>query len=125
MAEDQGVLPPARHELQDVSFPYLVAGLSATLITLLLSALLVMWIYPSVVVDRRLTGSLPDYPEPRLQSDPAADLRHFVAGELQQLNSSGWADKEHGLAHIPIDEAMQRIAQKGIPDWPTATKHAP
>jgi hypothetical protein len=122
MAEHQSALPPARHEMQDVSFPYMAIGFFGTLVVLLFSVMLVMWIYPSAVVDRRLTGQLPRYPEPRLQSDPTADLRHFVAAELAELNSSGWVDRSKGIAHIPIDKAMQRIAQQGIPDWPTKGK---
>jgi hypothetical protein len=108
-----------RYERQDVAFPHLAAGLIATLAVLLLSVLLVMWIYPSVVVDRRIAGPLPQYPAPRLQTDPATDMRRFLAKEMTQLNSSGWIDRAQGVAHIPIDEAMQRTVRQGIADWPT------
>ena len=120
MAEQDVHLPPARYEHEDVSFSYLATGLLGTLATLLLCIFLVMWLYPSAVVDRRLAGPLPDYPAPKLQVDPTSDLRQFVATEMAQLNSAGWTDRTHGVAHIPIDEAMQRIAQQGIPDWPTS-----
>jgi hypothetical protein len=118
MAEHETVLPPARYEHQDVVFRYMVIGFAGTFAAILLNLLLVMWLYPSIAVDKRLAGPLPAYPQPRLQSDPAADMRKFLHSELNRLNSAGWVDRGHGIAHIPIKDAMQRIAQQGIPDWP-------
>jgi hypothetical protein len=90
----------------------------ATLIGLLVSVLLVWWIYPNSTVDRRLPTPPPRYPAPRLQTDPAADMRAFLAAELKRLNSGGWDDKSKGTGHIPIDDAMRLIAASGIKDWP-------
>jgi hypothetical protein len=125
MPDDQLSLPPARYEHQDVAFQQLAIGLLGTLGALLLSLLLVILIYPSIVVDQRLSGPLPRYPEPTLQTDPPADLRHFVAQELQQLNSAGWMDRAQGIAHIPIEQAMQQVARQGIVDWPHTRAAAP
>jgi hypothetical protein len=119
MADEESALPPARYERQDLTFTLLVLGFFGTLAFLLFSALLIMWIYPSAMVDQTLAGSLPAYPEPRLQADPDEEMRRFLKAELTQLNSSGWIDQANGIAHIPIDEAMRRLAQQGIPDWPT------
>ncbi|MDR3533498.1 MAG: hypothetical protein P4L90_23430 [Rhodopila sp.] len=112
------VLSPARYESADatsraasIAFPAILAGL-------LLSVLLVWWIYPATTVDRRLPSPIPQYPPPRLQSDPAADMQKFREAELVRLNSFGWDDRAKGLGHIPIDDAMRRIAASGIPDWP-------
>jgi len=118
MPEHGNPLPPARYETQDLDTRLLSIGAAGVLAALVLSILLVAWIFPSVMVDRRLAGTLADYPPPRLQTDPAADLRGFVRGELSQLNGSGWIDQSKGIAHIPIDAAMRQIARQGIPDWP-------
>jgi hypothetical protein len=112
-------LPPARYEPSDVTFRFLACGAGVVIGTILLCAFGVMWIYPNAVQDRRIPSALPVYPAPRLQSDPATDLRRFTAKELSRLNSIGWVDKSHGIVHIPIDQAMQKIAAQGIPDWPT------
>lgn len=114
-------LPPARHELQDVTFPSMLIGFGAVLIALLSSVLVIMLIYPSALVDHRLSGALPSYPKPHLQSDPAADFRHFLEQELGRLNSAGWVDQAHDVAHIPIGEAMRQVARQGIPDWPASS----
>lgn len=118
-------LPPARYEQADVTFRFLLCGAGVVLGTVLLCTFGVMWLFPTTVQDRRLTTALPVYPAPRLQADPAADLQRFTAQELSRLNSVGWVDKGHGIVHIPIKDAMRRIAVQGIPDWPTASGGKP
>lgn len=112
------ILPPARYEHTDAGSRSALIAFPAILAGLLLSVLLVWWIYPGTTVDRRLPSPIPTYPSPRLQSDPAADMAKFHAAELARLNSAGWDDQAKGLGHIPIDEAMRRIAASGVPDWP-------
>jgi hypothetical protein len=118
-------LPSARYEPADVSFRFLLCGAGAVLGTILLCAIGVMWLYPTAVQDQRLTTALPVYPAPRLQTDPAADLQRFTTQEFSRLNSVGWVDKDRGIVHIPIDEAMRRVAAQGIPDWPAASGSKP
>ncbi len=55
------------------------------------------------------------FPEPRLQPDPVADLNKFRVREEQLLNSYGYVDEKAGVIHIPIEEAMQKLAQQGLP----------
>ena len=57
-------------------------------------------------------------PEPRLQTDPQADLAAFRAAKHHRLTTYGWVDHARGIVHIPIDEAMKKIAERGLPDWP-------
>lgn len=57
-------------------------------------------------------------PEPRQQTHPAQDLAAFRAAKQERLASYGWVDQAHGVAHIPIDEAMKQVAEHGLPDWP-------
>jgi hypothetical protein len=112
------VLPPARHERTDVTARAALLAFPAILGGLLVSVLLVLWIFPGTTIDRRLPASPPPYPSPRLQSEPAADMAKFRRAELARLNSSGWDDRAKGIGHIPIEDAMSRIAASGIPDWP-------
>jgi hypothetical protein len=112
------ILPPARYERSDVPIRVAVIAAPGILVGLLASVLLVWWIYPGSTVDRRLPTPPPRYPEPRLQTDPAADMRAFLATERKRLNGGGWDDKSKAAGHIPIDDAMRRIAASGIPDWP-------
>lgn len=116
MAEPQ--LPPARHEMSDVTFLLLASGFAGVLLTVLACMFFVIWLYPGATVDRRIGLPLPNYPPPNLQANPQADLQAFEARELQRLNTTGWVDRAHNVVHIPIDDAMRRIAAQGIADWP-------
>lgn len=54
-------------------------------------------------------------PPPQLQADPAADLAAFDATEEEKLRSYGWVDRSAGVIRIPIERAMDLIAQRGLP----------
>jgi hypothetical protein len=54
-------------------------------------------------------------PEPRLQVNAPADLRALRAREDAQLNSYGWVDRKAETVRIPIAQAMQLLAQRGLP----------
>lgn len=54
-------------------------------------------------------------PEPRLQVDPAADWQRLRATDEALLSSYGWADRPGGAVRIPIDRAMDLLAQRGLP----------
>lgn len=57
-------------------------------------------------------------PAPRLQATPHEDLRSYCEGQLQELNSYGWVDKQNGVVHIPIERAMDIVMQQGFPARP-------
>lgn len=114
------LLPPARHERRDVGFRFIVLLFGGIVITLLLMMVLAYVIYPRAMRDNRFQQPFPDFPAPRLQEKPRADMRDFYAREMRQLNSAGWINKSTGQVHIPIQQAMHDIAHRGIPGWPDA-----
>ena len=54
-------------------------------------------------------------PAPRLQQFPHNDLYQFRLGEEELLRNYGWMNRETGVVHIPIDEAMRLLVQRGLP----------
>lgn len=52
---------------------------------------------------------------PALQEDPHKDLERLRESERQTLNSYGWVDREKGIVRVPIEEAMKRVVEKGLP----------
>lgn len=50
--------------------------------------------------------------EPRLQSNPPADMRTFRAQEDAALHSYGWVDQSAGVVRIPIERAMKIVAEE-------------
>ena len=120
MASTEKLIPTARHEHTDIGERFIWVGAALMLGLLVACALLTRWLYPQSLSDATLTSPLPEYPAPRLQSDPAADMRAFHAQQLWQLDSTGWVDEGHGVVHIPIADAMRIVAHEGIPGWPAA-----
>lgn len=54
-------------------------------------------------------------PEPRLQTHPRRDLREQRALEDATLNTYGWVDRQNQIVRIPIDRAMELLAQQTSP----------
>jgi hypothetical protein len=60
-------------------------------------------------------------PEPRLQAQPKVELKDLKADEDAILSSYGWIDPNKGIVRIPIDQAIDIVAQKGLPSKPSPT----
>jgi hypothetical protein len=59
-------------------------------------------------------------PEPRLQTQPSADLAQLRHEEDQRLGSYKWIDQPQGIVQIPIDRAIDLLAERGLPKPPAA-----
>lgn len=95
-----------------------VAALYIGLLALLaISAFVLMAAYPTALPDvgRNLRIAPPG---PRLQTNGAGELRRFRADEERRLNTYYWVEKDKGIVHIPIEEAMKQVATTGISDFP-------
>ena len=66
---------------------------------------------------RNIPRSYPQgaFPNPKLEEDERDQLNGIRLTEEQTLNSYGWVDEKAGTIHIPIDRAMDLIAQRGLP----------
>ena len=51
--------------------------------------------------------------EPRLQQFPGNELYDFRTKEEAELHSYGWVDKNAGTVHIPIEDAMRLMLERG------------
>lgn len=49
-------------------------------------------------------------PAPNLQVQPEKELAAMRAAEHERLTTWGWTDKSLGLAHMPIEDAIDRLA---------------
>jgi hypothetical protein len=125
--------PENRHEHRDVNL-WAVYKFGIALTTLCVVALgLLYGLYVFFV--QREGGPLPADqlnvdarrlpPVPRLQPAPIQDLHDMRAAEDQILNGYGWVDQAHGVAHIPIDRAIDLLAQRGVTSRPQTAQVAP
>lgn len=56
-----------------------------------------------------------EFPSPRLQIRPAGDLAALHHEETRLLTTYGWVDGKKGVVRIPIERAMQILAERGLP----------
>ena len=59
-------------------------------------------------------------PSPRLEIHTQGHWRVFRDAEKARLASYGWMDRTTGAVHIPIDRAMDLIAERGVGPLPQA-----
>ena len=69
---------------------------------------------------RKLSTDYRDYlkqnfPAPQLEIDERTQLDKIRLDEEQELNSYGYVDQQAGTVRIPIERAMQLIAERGLP----------
>jgi hypothetical protein len=111
------------HEERDVPLrPLIISGMSLALLVGL--SLLIMWLLFDYFAARRArleavpspmfeARQLP--PEPRLQVSPQQDMRQMRATEMAALHSYGWVDRQAGIVRIPIERAIELLAERGLP----------
>ena len=54
-------------------------------------------------------------PEPRIQANPAADMKTLRQQEDAILTTYGWVDRSAGVVRVPIDVAMKQVLEEGLP----------
>jgi hypothetical protein len=103
---------PSDWSLRPVALIYV-----AILMLLATSCLVLIAAFPDALPDVERTLRISP-PGPHLQTDPQAELQRFRAEEEKWLNTYGWIDKQKGIVHIPINEAMNKLARTGAPGFP-------
>ncbi len=58
-------------------------------------------------------GQVKEPPTPHLQTQPFKDIFTLRASEQERLTGYGWVDKNTGAAHIPVEDAMNLLLQRG------------
>ena len=118
--------PENRHEHRDVNvWAVYKFGIALAILCVLASALLFgLYRYflsregGAVARDQKNVDARNLPPAPRLQSAPIADIHDMRAAEDRILNGYGWVDQKQGVTRIPIDRAIDLLAQRGIPSRP-------
>jgi hypothetical protein len=116
---------PSDFERSDAN-SFLIAALAAgTAVFLIGAPFLLRVVYPSAT---RITGverDVPRPPPPALETKPKLTLQTQRSREDALLTSYGWVDQEHRTARIPIERAMQLLAERGLAGWPSPPQPAP
>jgi len=65
-------------------------------------------------------------PGPHLQANPERELAAFRKGEDERLAGWGWVDRGTGVAHVPVERAIDEVAAAGsLPDFMPPPPPAP
>ena len=115
--------PKRGHEKRDISIRGILMFGGILVITTGVVLLLMAWMFhyfaglemkadvpPSPLAETRRPP-----PEPRLQVLPADDLKAMRAAEDAQLNDYGWVNRQTGIVRIPINRAIELLAERGLP----------
>jgi hypothetical protein len=119
--------PDVGHEQSDVNIRAIVLFAVALLIAAIVIHIGLYWLLefyreesPVVTAPR----AEEQVPPPRLQISPRAHLAEMRAAQERELTTYGWVDKEKQTVRIPIDRAMELLAQRGLPARKTAGREA-
>lgn len=76
---------------------------------------------------RHIPNNYPDkaFPDPRLENDERNQLNQVRLSEERTLNSYGWIDEKSKTVRIPIERAMDLVAQRGLPVRPATASAGP
>ena len=115
--------PATGHETSDLDSR--VAGLFGAVLATVIIVLMATtyWIYKFSISRQAarypalspLAYTRESTPEPRLQIDAPRELRELRAAEDAALHGYAWVDKDRAMVRIPIDRAIDVLAQRGLP----------
>lgn len=54
------------------------------------------------------------FPQPRVQTGQAEQLRRIESEQMSRLVGYHWVDRQQGLVQIPIERAMALLAKEGV-----------
>jgi hypothetical protein len=109
----------AGHEHREVNVRFIVISLITLLIGTFMVCLLVIGIFQYFhheylpAQPTQLAPQLP--PEPRVEEKPYLQLQNLRVLEDHVLSTYAWVDQSAGTVRIPIDKAIDMVAQKGLP----------
>ena len=107
------------HEQREVSVRFILVSLFVLLFGTFLVCLLVVGIFQyfhTTYLPEQATKVQPQLPpEPRVEEKPYLQLQNVRTLEDHILSSYAWVDQKEGTVRIPVDRALDMVAQKGLP----------
>jgi hypothetical protein len=106
-------------ETDDINFKAILRGVLIFIVAIVVIQA-VLWVGYAFMrrrigtadVSRTLVAPSAETPsEPLLQVSPRIELREFKRSQMEQLESYGWTSREQGKVRIPIERAMELMAE--------------
>jgi hypothetical protein len=101
------------HDVHARAIVWSALGIAATIASVVCAVFLLLheWQVPPGA-DRARLGFDLVVPGPALQPAPQLDLDRYRAEKERQLHATGWVDAPKGIAHVPVDTAMEMLVQR-------------
>ncbi len=112
---------PASYEVRDADVRAVALFGLAVLLTLLLvygllRLLLAGWLNQPLTAGPQVALVTPvAAPGPGLVAAPSQALDAYLQEQARRLGSYGWVDREAGIVHVPITQAMEMLVEQGLP----------
>jgi len=112
--------PEIGYEYRDISVKGLIVStlwffIGTTVVAALVYVGLVLMVDLPLRPDKA-PATIPQYPNPLLQGSMSTkvDIARVRRDEQERMHSYGWVDEKKGIARIPIEEAMKKLAEQGV-----------
>ncbi len=111
------------HEVRDADVLNL-AMVGMLVFLIIAMALLISWIMLRYLnagrqtnepLQVRVAEQIASFPSPRLITRSGSERARLQLDQETRLRSYGWVDQAAGIAHIPIQRAMELLWQRGLP----------
>jgi hypothetical protein len=108
------------HEQTEVNVRTIVVSLAFLLLGAILAAIVTegifRYLHDTYKPDEAAKQAQPQIPpEPRIEVAPAEQIQALRAREDHVLTRYAWVDQKSGTVRVPIDRAIDMLAQKGLP----------
>ena len=128
---DEGHSESTAYETRDIKVRPLAAFMVGLTVVTVFCFLIVLYLFrlfsAQHAVDNAPSGAVPAaqavsapvdeqlrWPEPRVQSRPADDLKSLRTQEEQALTTYAWVDRANGIVRVPVDVAMKLVEKEGL-----------
>ncbi len=119
------------HEIREVNIKLILLSTLGVVILVLVVCFVTVGIFnylSSTQVQPAQASDLPRPAElpkaPRVQEHPSEEYRVLHADEARVLNSYAWVNQADGTVRIPIDRAIDLLAERGLPLAPASASGA-
>lgn len=102
-----------KNEPSDLEPRAVLIGAAAIVAMVLLAAGIATVLVESGPPTRNAPANLQVARATRLSSDPGDEIAAYNREKQSRLESYGWVDRQQGIAHVPIERAMQMLAEQG------------
>jgi len=109
---------------REINVRAIVVSGVALAVVCLVSALLMWWLLKGFehydekrdvrLSPVELAHPQPPPPAPLLQSDPVTDMTEMREREERELNQAAWIDRQQGTVRLPVDDAIDIVAARGV-----------